>query len=315
MIRHPLSLLLVLASFAFFSAPALAQGVQPAAGTGAGAGTGAPPGLFDVGVDEHLDAQVPLDTQFLDSTGKAVRFGDYIDGKRPVVLILAYHTCKTLCSFVQNAVLDAAKNIQWTIGDEYDVVTLSIDSHDTVKVAAEKKAAMDAAYGRHDAVKGWHYLVGTDENSKRVADAVGWKFHKDIDGNIAHPAAVMLLKPNGKVARYLYGIEFTPNDLRLGLLEASEGKSITTAERILLYCYHYDPANRKYALLATHVMQLGGALTLLIVGFFIGGFWLRERRKSKKQASSNSSNEAHPTGEPETAHQGHRGEAAEQATS
>jgi len=270
------TLLLLVATFALFAAPASAHDTSVNTPS-----TLAPPDLYDVGVDEHLDAQVPLDTEFLDSTGKAVRFGDYIDGKRPVLLVLAYHTCKTLCSFVQNAVLEAAKSIQWTVGKEYDIVTLSIDSGDTVKVAAEKKAAMDAAYGRPEARTGWHYLVGTNENSKRVADAVGWKFHRDIDGNIAHPAAVMLLKPNGKVARYLYGIEFSPNDLRLGLLDASEGKSITTAERILLYCYHYDPHDRKYALLATHVMQIGGGLTLLIVGFFIGGFWYRERRKQK----------------------------------
>ena len=281
MIRR-LALVLVLASLAFFSAPALADGSNTSLNT---PNAGAPPDLYDVGVDEHLDAQVPLDTEFLDSTGKAVRFGDYIDGKRPVVLVLAYHTCKTLCSFVQNAVLEAAKSIKWNVGEQYDIVTLSIDSGDTVKVAAEKKAAMDAAYGRPGAVKGWHYLVGTNENSKRVADAVGWKFHKDIDGNIAHPAAIILLKPNGRVARYLYGIEFVPNDLRLGLLDASNGKSITTGERILLYCYHYDPHDRKYALLATHVMQIGGGLTLLIVGFFIGGFWLRERRKNQKTAA------------------------------
>jgi len=291
MIRRSLALLVVLIvlPLACFSAPALADG--PAGAASAGAAT--PPELFDVGVDEHLDAQVPLDAQFLDSTGKAVRFGDFIDGKRPVVLILAYHSCKTLCSFVQNSVLNAAKTIQWTIGVDYDIVTLSVDSADTVKIAAEKKAAMVGAYGRPQAATGWHYLVGTDENSKRVADAVGWKYHKDIDGNIAHPAAVMLLKPNGKVARYLYGIEMSGNDLRLGLLEASEGKSITTAERILLYCYHYDPANRKYALLATHVMQIGGGITLLLVGFFIGGFWLRERRKKTPIAT-----ERHATNSP-----------------
>ncbi|HEY1960170.1 MAG TPA: SCO family protein [Polyangiaceae bacterium] len=280
----------VVAMLALFAAPAFAHdGTTTSVNTPSGAAA-PPPELFDVGVDEHLDAQVPLDTEFLDSTGKAVRFGDYIDGKRPVLLVLAYHTCKTLCSFVQNAVLDAAKNIKWSVGQEYDIVTLSIDAGDTVKVAAEKKAAMDAAYGRSSAHQGWHYLVGTNENSKRVADAVGWKFHRDIDGNIAHPAAVILLKPNGKVARYLYGIEFSPNDLRLGLLDASEGKSITTAERILLYCYHYDAHDRKYALLATHVMSIGGGLTLLILGFFIGGFWLREYRKksaTQRHATSN----------------------------
>jgi protein SCO1 len=241
--------------------------------------------LMDVGVDEHLDAQVPLDALFKDESGKMVRVGDYVDGKRPIMLVLAYHSCKTLCSFVQNAVVDAAKAISWTIGTEYDIVTVSVDSRDTPAIAAGKKSEMLSRYGRDGASRGWHFLVGDDQNAHRVADAVGWKFHKTIDGEIAHPAAVILLKPNGRVARYLYGVELAPNDLRIGLLEASEGRSITTAERVLLYCYHYDPHGRKYALLATHVMQIGGGLTLFLVIAFIGGFWLKERRKRQQPSA------------------------------
>jgi protein SCO1/2 len=242
-----------------------------------------PPELFDVGVDEHLDGQVPLDAIFKDETGKAVRIGDYVDGKRPILLVLAYHTCKTLCPFVQNGALDALKGTTWTIGREFQVITLSISPQDTPTIAFEKKKSMVASYGRESdlAMNGWHFLVGDDQNAHRVADAVGWKYHLDPQGEYAHPTAVMLLKPNGRVARYLYGIEFPPADLRLGLLEASEGKSITTVERMILYCYHYDPRDRKYSLLATHVMQLGGGLTLLLLGVFVGGMWLKERRKNK----------------------------------
>lgn len=238
--------------------------------------------LQDVGVDEHLDGQVPLDPIFKDEQGKVVRFGDYIDGKRPVVLVLAYHSCKTLCSFVQNAVLDSLKAIPWTVGEQFEVVTLSIDARDTVAIANGKKEETIASYGRRGAASGWHFLTGDDQNVHRVSDAVGWKFHKDIEGEIAHPAAVMILKPNGRVARYLYGIEFQPTDMSLGLLEASEGHNITTIERIRLYCYHYDPHERKYALLATHVMQIGGAITLLLVGLLIGAMVFKERRNKKK---------------------------------
>ena len=235
-----------------------------------------PPELVDVGVDEHLDGQVPLDAIFKDENGKAVRFGDFVDGKRPILLVLAYHTCSTLCPFVQNGALTSLEGVTWSVGREFQVVTLSISPKDTPQVASEKKKEMLAKYGRESdlSAKGWHFLVGDDQNAHRVADAVGWKYHLDAEGEYAHPTAVMLLKPNGRVARYLYGIEFPPNDLRLGLLEASEGKSISTVEKILLYCYHYDPRDRKYALLATHVMQVGGGLTMLLITMFVGGMWL-----------------------------------------
>jgi len=242
--------------------------------------------LEDVGVDEHLDGQVPLDPIFKDEENHPVRFGDFVDGKRPMVLVLAYQSCKTLCSFVQNAVLDSLKGIQWTVGKEFDVVTLSIDSRDTVAMTSGKKRETIASYSRIGAASGWHFLTGDDQNIHRITDAVGWKFHKDESGEIAHPAAVMILKPNGRVARYLYGIEFPANDMSLGLLEASEGHNITTIDRIRLYCYHYDPHQRKYALLATHVMQVGGALTLLLVAGFVAGMVIRERRKKKNQEKS-----------------------------
>lgn len=245
-----------------------------------------PAELADVGVDEHLDAQVPLDTIFKDETGKMVRFGDYVDGKRPIVLVLAYHTCKTLCPFVQNGALDAFKGTTWSIGRDYQVITLSISPKDTPAVAAEKKKSMLASYARDGAEGGWHFLVGDDQNAHRVADAVGWKYHLDAEGEYAHPTAVMLLKPNGRVARYLYGIDIPASDMRLGLLEASEGKSITTVERIVLYCYHYDPRDRKYALLATHVMQIGGGLTVALLGAFVGAMWLRERRNRRTSSGA-----------------------------
>lgn len=249
-----------------------------------------PPELMDIGVDEHLDAQVPLDTTFKDETGKVVQLKDYVDGKRPILLVLAYHTCPVLCSMVQNAVLEGIKAIGWSVGVDYDVITLSIDPRDTVSVAAEKKAAMVGSYGRPEAAKGWHFLVGDEQNISRVTSAIGWKYHYDErQGQYAHPSAVTLLKPNARVARYLYGIEFSPQDLKLGLLEASEGKSISTVERIILYCYHYDPQDRKYSIVAMHVMQVGGAITLVLLSGFLGVLWFGDRKKSRKDGQKPSS--------------------------
>jgi len=241
-----------------------------------------PPELVDVGVTEQLQAQVPPDATFQDENGKPVRIGDYFDGKRPTILVLAYHSCKTLCSFVQNATLESMKSINWTAGKEYQVVTLSISPHDTVGIASEKRAAMLASYARPPAEQGWHFLVGNEANIKKVSDAVGWHFKIDSQGEYAHPTAITLLTPEGKVARYLYGIEFDPNDLKLGLLEASEGKSISTVDRIILYCYHYDPQDRKYSLIATRVMRLAGGVTVVVFGGFLGMMWMRERRKKPK---------------------------------
>ena len=211
-----------------------------------------------------------------------VRLGDYFDGKHPVLLVLAYHSCPVLCGLVQNAKLESMKAIKWTAGDEYRVLTISIDPRDTVSIASTKRDNMLASYGRPEAKTGWHFLVGNAEQIHKVTDAVGWQYKFDErQGQYAHPSAVTLLTPSGKVARYLYGIEFDPNDLRLGLLEASEGRSITAVDRLILYCYHYDPQDRKYTLMATRVMQLGGVITMFTLGGFLAVMWIRERRKSR----------------------------------
>jgi protein SCO1/2 len=283
--RKALALLLVVIGLLAWAPLASAGDTPPSAGPAAGMAPSSPlpPGVEDVGVTEKLDGQVPGDATFKDEDGKMVQIGQYFDGKRPTVLILAYHSCKTLCNLVQNSALEAMKGTEWSIGKEYRVITLSIAPSDTVHVAAEKKKSMVAAYGRPGAAEGWHFLTGDAQNISRVADAVGWKFQRDQSGEYAHPTAVMLLKPNGRVARYLYGIDIPVSDMKLGLLEASEGKSITTVERIILYCYHYDPQGRKYSLLATHVMALAGGVTLLLVVGLIGGLFLNERRKSAKR--------------------------------
>ncbi|MEM6959889.1 MAG: SCO family protein, partial [Myxococcota bacterium] len=193
------------------------------------------PGLERIRVDEHLDDELPLDARFRDHRGREVRLGDYFDGDRPVLLNFAYHSCPTLCSMVLSATVNGIKPTEWTAGDEYQVVTISIDPRDSPAVAARKRRGILEEYGRLDAdADGWAFLVGEDEEIRRVAGAVGYHYFWDgRQQQFGHPAAIMLASPSGKIARYLYGLTFDPNDIRLGLLEASEGRSISTGERFL----------------------------------------------------------------------------------
>lgn len=238
--------------------------------------------LLEVGVDEKLDAAIPADATFRDQDGKMVRFGDLVDGKRPTLLIFAYHSCPVLCSMIQNGVVEALQGVPWTVGKDFNAVTISIDPRDTPAIAGDKRRQVLERYGRPEAQSAWPYLVGDAENVAKATKATGWRFAYDArQGQYAHPSAVLLLKPNGRVARYLYGLSFDANDVRIGLLEASEGKSISTVERLILYCYHYDPQERKYTIVATRVMQLGGVVTVLVLGTFLGALWLRERTRRR----------------------------------
>jgi len=242
-----------------------------------------PPGLEDVGVTEHLDGQLPLDTQFRDHTGKPVRFGDLFDGKRPVVLTLAYHTCPTVCSMVLSQTVESLKNVGWTVGKEYQAITLSFDPHESLEKTAAKRVSLLGQYGRPEADAGWHFLVGDETNIRRITDAVGFHYHYvEREQQFAHPTVIMILKPNGQVARYLYGLEYSPTDVRIGLLEASNGKSISTIERVILYCYHYDPQGGKYVLVANRVMRIGGIISAVALGSFLALMWARERKRNAK---------------------------------
>jgi protein SCO1 len=247
---------------------------------------GMPPELAHVGVTEHLDGPLPLDTPFRDHTGKAVKLRDYFDGKRPVVLTFAYHSCPVLCGMVLNNAAAGLRGIGWNVGKEFDVVTISIDPDETLEKTAAKRASILHEYGAsrgHDG-KGWAFLVGDKESIAKVAAAAGFEYQYDADQkNWGHPSVVMIAKPDGRMARYLYGLEFPPPDLKLGLLEASEGRSISTLEQIILYCYHYDPQGGKYVLVARRVMQVGGGAVAIVLFGFLGLFWGRELRRSKSK--------------------------------
>ena len=249
-----------------------------------------PAELEGVDIVEHLGEALPRDAMFRDAEGKTVKLGDYFDGKRPTVFVFAYHTCPMLCSLVLDAAVKSLNDVQWTVGDQFDVVSVSIDPHDTPETASKKRAQVVAGYPRaRGSSRGWSFLVGDEDNIRKVTDAVGFKYRYDArQKQYAHPAAIYLLTPDGRIGRYLYGIQYDPGDVRLGLLESSEGRSITTTERLLLFCYHYDPQGKHYSLVAMNVMRLGGAITAALLGGFLVTMWARERRR-KKQLSRDAS--------------------------
>lgn len=245
--------------------------------------------LEHVGVTEHLDGPLPLSTPFRDHTGAPVTLGKYFDGKRPVVLQFAYHTCPVVCGMITNNLAAGLKGVRWTIGKEYDVVTISIDPNESLEKSAAKRAGILSEYGRDHTTKhgGWHFLSGDLAAIEAVTKAAGFEYQYDErQKQWGHPSVVFVVKPNGHMARYLYGLEFPAPDLRLGLLEASEGRHITTVEQLILYCYHYDPQGGKYVLVAQRVMQVGGGAIALVLFGFLGLFWSRELMKKRKTSGS-----------------------------
>jgi protein SCO1/2 len=234
--------------------------------------------LENVDVNEKLDKPLPRDATFRDHNGKVVRLGDYFDGKKPVALTLAYHSCKVVCSMVLGAEVETLKEQPWTLGNEFRAVTISIDPRDTPASAAKKRQQMLALYGRSGATQ-WDFLVGDKANIDKVAKTIGFQYRYDErHDQYAHPAVLMLATPDGKMARYLYGLQFDPKDVRIGLLEAAAGRSISTVEKAILYCYMYDPIGAKYVIVGQNVMKIAGVFTMFGLALFLTVLWRRERR-------------------------------------
>ncbi len=272
--------LLLLGSITGTLATAAAQPFRPSQGPPIKAGV-TPKELKDVRVDEHLNRQLPTTLGFRDEQGRSIQLSSLLDGKRPVVLNFVYHSCPMLCSMVLDATVKALRDVEWTLGKDYIGIAVSIDPKDTPEKARNKRDEMVKAYGRADAKQGWHFLVGEQDAIDKLTRAAGFFYKYDqAQEQYAHPAALLILKPNGSIARYLYGIDFHASDIKLGLLEASQGRSVNTLERILLFCYHYDPKGGKYVLVARRVMQVGGALTACVLGAVLVAFWLREGMRS-----------------------------------
>ncbi len=237
-----------------------------------------PPILRQVGVDQRLDAQVPLDLQFRDETGATVRLGQYF-GSKPVILTLVYHECPMLCSLVLNGLVSALRAVSFDVGNQFDVVTVSINPNDTPALAASKKSKYLADYRRAGAERGWHFLTGDAPAIEALTRAVGFRYQYDQEHQqYAHAAVIMVLTPAGRVARYFYGVEYAPRDLRLGLIEAADERIGTPVDQVLLYCYEYDPAMGRYSAAIMNLVRAAGLLTLVGLGTFVTVMWRRERR-------------------------------------
>ncbi len=225
-----------------------------------------PAGLENVGIQQRLEQQIPLDLTFRDESGKTVQLGDYI-GKKPVILNFVYYSCPMLCPELLIGLESSLKVLKFNVGKEFDVVTVSFDPNDTPQRAAAKKADILKRYNRAGSENGWHFLTGQPQSITALAEAAG--FHYQFDkktGQYAHATAIMVLTSEGKISQYYYGVDFAPKDLRLSLIQASDNKIGTVADAVLLYCFHYDPATGKYSVLIGRVIQVGGGLTVLLLG-------------------------------------------------
>ncbi len=233
--------------------------------------------LQDIDIKEHLGDSIPMDIEFTNSEGQRVKIKQYFDRQKPVVLVLAYYTCPMLCTLVLNGVAQVSSKAEIDFGKQYRIVTVSIDPTETPELAASKKEAYLNMIQRSKTDSSWAFLTGKEEQIKRLADAIGFKYHYVEDREeYAHPAVITLLTGNGKISRYLYGIEYNPRDYKLGLLEASEGKVGSSLDKLLLYCYHYDPNSEGYVVFAGNVMKLGGVVTLIALGLFLLILWFKD---------------------------------------
>lgn len=249
------------------AAPVVAQRAEPL-----------PKELEGVGIDERPGAQVPLDAVFLDEEGKKVKLGEFFGGK-PTILALVYYRCPMLCGLVLQGLLDGLKGLPATVGDEFNVVTVSIDPLETPTLAKLKKQTYLAEYGRAGAAGGWRFLTGEEREIRRVADSVGFHYRWNEERQeYAHAAGIFVLTPEGKVARTLYGVLYEPRTLKLAISEAREGKS-SLGEKIVLYCFHYDANEGRYVLAASRIMRASGVITALTVGGWLLVAWRRSRRE------------------------------------
>jgi protein SCO1/2 len=247
---------------------------------------GVPEELKGIDIIEHLNEPLPLDTRFTDDAGRQVTLRDYFKGERPVLLQLGYNKCPMLCNLVLNGTFDGLKGVEWMPGKEFDVLSISVDPTETPELAKAKKESYLAEFERKGAGQGVHFLVGSEIMSKTVADAVGFSFRRQDNGDYAHAAVIMLITPEGRISRYMYGTKFEPADLRMGLLEASQGRIGTTLDRFILWCHIYDANARGYVLQARRVMSIGGAVTLAVLAGGLGAFWYAEVRRRKQQSAT-----------------------------
>lgn len=254
-----------------------------------------PPSLRDVGFDQRLGAQLPLDLTFRDESGRTVTLGDYF-GERPVILILAYYRCPMLCGQVHNGLVRALHEVPFDAGKDFTILTVSFDPRETPEQAAAAKSIYVERYGRPGAEAGWHFLTGDETSIRRLTDTVGFRFTYDAaNDQYAHAGGLMLVTPTGRLSRYFYDIHFSPLDMRLGLVEASQNRIGSPVDRILLYCFHYDPSEGRYGPTILNFVRVGGVLTLIGIGVFVIVLCRQGRRHPPTTAPSSEGEACSPT--------------------
>lgn len=279
--RRRASALLIALSFACLCAPAYAQyGTGPLEMRRQGQQSNAVPfALQNVGIDQRLNEQLPLDAVFRDEAGRDVKLGDYFKSGKPVVLSLVYYDCPMLCTQVLNGEVESFRNLPFTLGKDYEAVSVSFDPREKPELAAGKKQLYAMDYKRPGVADGWHFLTGDAASIKRLTDAVGFRYaYDESTKQFAHASAIYVATPEGKLSRYLYGISYPPKQMRFGLIEAAAGKIGSPINQLLFYCYHYDPTTGKYGVAVLNVMRAGGVLTMLSLLALI--LLLRRRKQS-----------------------------------
>lgn len=239
-----------------------------------------PNAMSDVGIDQRLNEQIPLDLSFTDEQGTVVPLSKYF-GSKPVIISLVYYRCPMLCTQVLNGMVETFKMLNFTAGKEFEVVTVSIDPAEGSELAREKKEQYIEEYGREGVAQGWHFLTGEQPAIARLAQAVGFKYVYDPNSKLfAHGAGIMVATPKGKLARYLYGIEYAARDLRFALMEAAQNRIGSPVDKVLLLCYHYDPTTGKYGVVVANLLKAGGIVSVLILGAYMFVNFRRDRLKT-----------------------------------
>lgn len=251
--------------------------------------TGLPDALKTVGIDQKLGEPLPADTILKDENGREVRLGDYL-GKRPVIVAFVYFECPMLCTQVLNGLTGSLKGISLDPGKDFDILAISFDprDNDSPDLARNKKAAYLERYDRPGTENGWHFLTGTEDQIQKVTQAAGFHYKwDDRTDQFAHAGGIMVANTEGRLSHYFYGIDYAPKDVKFAVMEAADGKVGNTAEQLLLYCYHYDPATGKYGVAIMRVMRLGGIATVILMGIFGIVFWRRNKNKNAGPAAAN----------------------------
>ncbi|MEO6589313.1 MAG: SCO family protein [Pyrinomonadaceae bacterium] len=244
--------------------------------------SGLPKALKEVGIEQKLGNQLPLDAEFKNEDGQTVKLGEYFKKQKPVILALVYYECPMLCSEVLNGLTGSLKGISFDAGNEFDVVAISFDARENDKpdLAKNKKESYLKRYGRENTAAGFHFLTGTQSEIDKVTNAAGFKYEWDEKSEqFAHAGGIMIITPDGKMSKYFYGIDYSPKDLKFGIMESADGRIGNPAEQLYLYCYHYDPETGSYGLAILKVMRIAAVITLLGIGGMLFFFW-RYKKKS-----------------------------------